>query len=656
LADLLAPPGGPPAVSRAPAADAYWELAGAPGPAATATVQVNAVGAADARSVARACSAAGLRVVPPGTTPADLTLVVCTDYLDPELREIDALHRETGRPWLPAKPHGTTPWVGPVFRPGGACWQCLAHRMAGHRGAAVHLSRVLGRTVPHPPAETTASLALGRQLAVVECEKWLAGHRHAGQDGVLTLDTLTLTTRLHPLTARPQCPGCGDPLLVTRRVREPVVLRARPKAEVTGSGHRAVPAQETLRRYGHLISPVTGVVKEVRRDDRGPAEFHSFRAGRNHAAVAQGLTDAASRLRSESGGKGMTETDARVSALCEALERHCGTYQGDEPTVRASWHEVADRAVHPDACQLYDPRQRAEPFDDEAAVDWTPVWSLTRRTSRLLPTALLYYDAPRTPGLGRARADSNGNAGGSSIEDAVVQGFLEVVERDAVALWWYNRTRHPAVDLDSFAEPWITRIRELHASLHRQVWVLDVTADFGIPTFAAVTRRTDKPCEDVLFGFGAHFDPTVALCRALAEMNQMMPAVADVDRDGGYGTTDPRLLEWWRGATVENHPYLTPAADVRPRARGDFSYTPRADLRDDVAAIEEAVRKKGLELLVLDQTRPDIGLPVVKVIVPGMRHFWARLAPGRLFDVPVRLGRIAEPTPYESLNPTAMFL
>jgi oxazoline/thiazoline synthase len=63
-----------------------------------------------------------------------------------------------------------------------------------------------------------------------------------------------------------------------------------------------------------------------------------------------------------------------------------------------------------------------------------------------------------------------------------------------------------------------------------------------------------------------------------------------------------------------------------------------------------------MEVLVLDQTRPDIGLPVVKVIVPGMRHFWARLGPGRLYDVPVRLGRQAKPTPYEELNPIPMFL
>jgi ribosomal protein S12 methylthiotransferase accessory factor len=59
---------------------------------------------------------------------------------------------------------------------------------------------------------------------------------------------------------------------------------------------------------------------------------------------------------------------------------------------------------------------------------------------------------------------------------------------------------------------------------------------------------------------------------------------------------------------------------------------------------------------VLDQTRPDIGLPVAKVIVPGMRHFWARLGPGRLFDVPVEMGWLPAPLREDDLNPVAMFI
>ena len=61
-------------------------------------------------------------------------------------------------------------------------------------------------------------------------------------------------------------------------------------------------------------------------------------------------------------------------------------------------------------------------------------------------------------------------------------------------------------------------------------------------------------------------------------------------------------------------------------------------------------------MLVLDQTRADVGLPVVKVIVPGLRHFWARYAPGRLYDVPVQLGWLDQPLRETEFNPIPMFM
>ena len=79
-------------------------------------------------------------------------------------------------------------------------------------------------------------------------------------------------------------------------------------------------------------------------------------------------------------------------------------------------------------------------------------------------------------------------------------------------------------------------------------------------------------------------------------------------------------------------------------------------MRDDVLLCQRLVERHGMEMLVLDQTRAEIGLPVVKVIVPGLRHFWARFAPGRLYDVPVRLGWLPQPLREEQLNPIPMFL
>jgi ribosomal protein S12 methylthiotransferase accessory factor len=80
------------------------------------------------------------------------------------------------------------------------------------------------------------------------------------------------------------------------------------------------------------------------------------------------------------------------------------------------------------------------------------------------------------------------------------------------------------------------------------------------------------------------------------------------------------------------------------------------DLAADLEHCQGLVEARGLELLMLEHTRPDIGLPVVKVIVPGLRHFWPRFAPGRLFDVPVALGWCPHKTEEHRLNPVPIFI
>ncbi|MEV7601806.1 TOMM precursor leader peptide-binding protein [Kitasatospora sp. NPDC089797] len=655
------------------AARAYWELAGPDGALRGTTLRITPVGDPDTAPLRAACRAAGTALAPAGAT-ADLELVVCTDYLDPRLREFDAARRADGRPWLLTKVCGTSVWVGPVFRPGvGACWNCLAHRLRAHRQAEapVRLRKGWG-PVAAPQAALAVTVGLGSQLAALECVKWLAGRRGEEQDRVTTLDTLTLASRSHRLTRRPQCPDCGDASTMTRQTSRPVVL-TRSRSAVRGGGHRALSAQSMLERFGHLLSPVTGVVKEIRRDPRGPELLNVYRAGHNLALGPRHMSELRASLRQESSGKGRTALDAKVSALCEAVERISGLWQGDETRIRGSLRSLGADAVHPGRCQLWDERQFADRdaanagghpfhqvadvFDPDAVLDWSPVWSLTRGRQLLFPTALLYYDVPDRPGRRMVRADSNGCAAGGTLEDAALQGLLELVERDAVALWWYNRTRQPAVDLDATADPWTAQVRQAHAELGREVWALDLTSDLGVPVVAALSRRTDRAREDIVFGFGAHLDPAIALSRALTEMNQLLPPVLTARPDGtGYGCADPVALRWWRTATRDGLPYLAPAPGTPAGPPVEFGYSPATDLLDALQSVQRAVEKQGLEVCILDQTRPDLGLPVVRVLAPGLRHFWPRFAPGRLFDVPVALGRLPHPTPYEELNPIPLFV
>ena len=97
--------------------------------------------------------------------------------------------------------------------------------------------------------------------------------------------------------------------------------------------------------------------------------------------------------------------------------------------------------------------------------------------------------------------------------------------------------------------------------------------------------------------------------------------------------------------------FLEPDPLLAVRTSGDYRRLDNKDLLEDVRTCVGLARKRGLETLVLDQTRPDVGMPVVKVIVPGMRPWWARFAPGRLYDVPVEMRWRAVPLTEEQLNP-----
>ncbi len=539
-----------------PQAAAYWASAGGPrpGPAAAdlLSLHVTAVGSVDATVVRDACRAAGLHLV---DDPAHtvLTVVVCEDYLADGLRKTDAAHRAAGRAWLPVKPFGSTVWAGPVFRPeDGPCWTCLAHRLRARYAAHAPVSRLHGGAPVLPPrAALPVTVSLGASLAALRAAHWLAGRRR-DQDDLVTFDTLTLTSRPHPVRRRPQCPDCGH----SEPPTAPPRLRPRRKTVRTGGGHRAVSAEQILDTYGHLVDPVTGVVKEIRREECGAGPLHVHRAGHNlalgprHAGQMRGL------LRQESSGKGRTRTEAEAGALCEAVERLSGVWQGSEHRVRGSLHALGDQALSPADVQLWHARQFRErdrwnrtghpfhlvpePFDPDAVLDWSPVWSLTRDRASCCP-APCCTSRPRPATARRmVRADSNGCAAGWLSGGRGPAGAAGTVERDAVALWWYNMSRQSAVDADTFGDPWTDRVRQAHAELRPRGVGARLTCDLGVPVMAAVSRRTDGTAEDIMFGFGAHLDPAVALTRAVSELNQMLPAVRHARPDGtGYRCADP---------------------------------------------------------------------------------------------------------------------
>lgn len=650
---------------------------------------------------------------------ADVTVVTVDDYLQAELADINRRFWQSGRQWLPLKLSGVEGMAGPLFNlldgaadaaAGGAgagddgaaarfCLDCLRNNLHNNR----ELRGFLGRNKAGAEAATERvfeeSIARGR--AADALLQLLRARLFAGDGArppvapgaeiydfarhLLSANAFASQQDWHCVTRRPQCATCGDPQLRDNgRAPAPVDLFAgagdgAQDSVFTSGGMKARSPLQTWNRYRHLISPLTGVVTGVVRSS--PADdswLHVYWAGSNLAIVNRNFHSLSNSLRTKSAGKGRSDTQAKVSALCEALERYSGVYDGGEIHRRARFTDFAPgEALRPNDIMLFSDAQyqsRAAvaskkyrfyrlpeaDFDENAEVEWTPFWSVTNRRFVWVLSCQAYFsyfadDMKLNKFMGNP--DSNGAASGNTRAEAFVQGFMELVERDAYAIWWYNRLRCPEVDIGSFNDPFldqlVARYREVY---NRRLWALDITHDFGIPVFVAVSERVDKTKRDICVAAGAHFDPRIALLRAVCELNQYASVVLfATDEEGSYSYYDAECLNWWHTATVDNNPYLLPdaaAAKITPAA---YPLIQRSQFEESQACLD-AAHAKGLEVLVMDQTKPDVGLPVIKILAPGMRHFWARFAPGRLYDVPVAMGKLQRPTAEDDLNPIPVFI
>ena len=639
-------------------------------------VAVTSLSNASAVSLISILAKHGIQIAAQG----DLTVALVDDYLQEGLRKFNADALRSGRTWMIAKPTGNTFWIGPVFRPPlTACWNCLALRLKENRRAeafvrAHEVNGSICSSIPGVPAAFDAAL----HLIAIEILKQVLRPERASVTtdfSLLTCDVGEMNFQRHVVMRLDHCRECNQAESYRRDCKErrrknqviaanhpaQIVLKPRKKKFTQDGGHRSASADVTFEKYQHHISPITGIVDRVASyQSNGNGIVQSYVAGHIFIPRLQKEDVFRRGLVQQSGGKGMSAQQAKTSALCEALERYSGIFRGNEPRKTATVSELGGAAILPNACMNFSERQYEirerwnrthhnhdwvpARFNENRKIEWTPVCSLTQQTIKYVPTAYCYYGYPMPPEHQFCRADSNGNAAGGSREEAILHGFLELVERDATAIWWFNKLCRPGVDVDSFAIPYIHALRKHYRKIDRDFWVLDITADFPIPAFVAVSNlrkggRHGRAAErQFLVGFGAHFDPAIALTRAITEMNQFLPGVASGSLNG--------VLQ----PAARDLDLLLPDSAVAPRKLQDFPRYASDDFQKDITLCVKLAMDRGLETLALDQTRADVGLPVVKVIVPGMRQFWPRLGKGRLYDIPVQLGWLKKARTEMQLN------
>ncbi|RQQ09481.1 TOMM precursor leader peptide-binding protein [Burkholderia stagnalis] len=653
------------------AARGFFERAGLDGDAACARVAqlrvaVEAFGADDA-AFRRAFAAAGIDVAP----DAELTVAIADTHDRDDLAACAARVAARGGVLLVVAANGVQTLIGPLLAGDGAraeapCIECVRYWIRLNRPVEALLARHhgTGATCP-PPAASRAAAAAAAALVAATVEQIAVNPAAAerARTRIVAQRIDTLAAEPHPVRRRPQCPRCGNPAWMREQAAHAPRLADHARLARVDGGYRTADPQQVFERHASLISPISGAIAYLHPMPKRHAGMRKVYA--SGFLVCPAAVPASNRFDRICSGKGRTDEQARASALCEALERFSSVYQGDEATVTGGMEALlTDPAcdaepVHVNALQQFSERQfdardainaltrdirkQVPPrFTARDVIDWTPAWSLVSGKRRLVPLSYCYAETPDS-----AQADvacvhnPNGCAAGSTLDEAILQGMLELIERDAVAIWWYNRIPRPGIDLASFEEPYFDALVREYESFGWRLWALDITHDLGVPAVAALA---ENPADGRFsIGFGCHLDARIAVQRALTEVNQLLDIAADAPHP-------------WDREKLSETGFLYPANDVR---RTTGSTWPPIDADTLPAAIAHCVGKiasAGMDVLVVDKTRPDIGLSVAQVIAPGLCHFWPRLGARRLYSVPVALGWRDAPCDESALNPALLFL
>ncbi|MBZ3935624.1 YcaO-related McrA-glycine thioamidation protein [Methanimicrococcus blatticola] len=374
--------------------------------------------------------------------------------------------------------------------------------------------------------------------------------------------------------------------------------------------HRIKSPEETFEIVEPLteVAGITRVADITKLDRLNIPVFSCIRPGAADGAI------------SVYNGKGVTPIAARVSAIMEGMERYSAELQQDDQLVTGKYPVLAEEFEVLDPVELILP----EAVDPDAVIPWTPAYEIlfaddgeTLLLEELLvPAAAIYHPLP-SHYYSVFRTGTNGIASGNALEEATFHAMCEVIERDAWSLCEAEKTGgRLIVDIDDAD---ILNLINTFKEAGVDVFLRDITSDIGLPTIAAIADDVELKDPTLLcLGMGTHSSPKIAALRALTEVAQSRATqihgaredatIADVRKQIGYDRTKRLNAKWF-----------DESATVQWNALKDISTD---DFLDEIKNTVRALNRVGLQtVIVKDLTRPELGIPVVHVIIPGIEAY-----------------------------------
>ena len=416
-------------------------------------------------------------------------------------------------------------------------------------------------------------------------------------------------------------------------------LQSRKKWTVNGTS-RIKPARETLNN----VMPISKKIGVTRLADITDMDVLRIP---NYSAVVPGTEDYIWVY----SGKGPTKRHAMASALMESIERYSSLPSGWlGKFVRSSYSELSKthKVLHPD--KIVEPMRFV--YHTNMMMDWLPGHDLVSGEEIMVPASIaLFRYTPSPPAINPfSYFHTNGLASGNVMEEAVCHALCEVIERDAMSLadlrasaipfhilrtivhslnaaafsvspilsdrFVDDPSIFPDVDIEEINFEPVKSLVEKFRQAGISLMVKDITSDIGIPTFnASSVEWISHDYGYLAEGHGTHPDARIALLRAITEVSQTRAANIQGARD------DLRKIKYNDKNTDDRRAWQF----LRSTKKIKFSEVPtffNEDILDDINLILYRLKNVGLnQVIIVDLTNQDIGIPVVRAIVPGLETF-----------------------------------
>lgn len=321
------------------------------------------------------------------------------------------------------------------------------------------------------------------------------------------------------------------------------------------------------------------------------------------------------------GGKGISKDHAKASAMMEGFERYSAERQESDEIIISSANEISTKGDYINPKSLNLPKEFEKKDISDIRLEWSMAHDLITDNDYYIPTNAIYHPYTHDNNVESLfKSNTNGLASGNILEEAILHGIFEVIERDAWSIFELTHKNYSQIDLDTIESETINETIEKFTSNGINIKLMDFTADIDVPTIAASADDTVTRDAGLLtLGIGTHLDPEVAILRALTEVAQSRATQINGAREDTVRADFAREAGYERMKRINKYYFKQEEEQI---SLSDIENKSTTSINEDLEIVKNELTSNEIKhVLYHDLTRPELDVSVVRVVIPEMELY-----------------------------------